>query len=212
LLNETDRPDQGGANAPAMARRTCVSALLAAALVLPLGLPIAARAAESVSVTSAHLDVRDDPEPALYLNAQFAFDPSAAIEDAIRRGIPMYFVIDFELVRTRWYWFDKRLASAVLTYRLSYSPLTRQFRLSRGALAQPFETLDEALATIRTVRDWKVGPPEVARSPEHLVARVRLRLDTTMLPKPFQVDTLTNRDWALASNWAPVTIAADVPH
>jgi hypothetical protein len=210
LLNETDRPDEGSLNAPAMARRICLSGLLAAGLVLVLA-PAAAGAAESVSVAAAHLDMRDDPEPGLYLNAQFAFEPSAAIEDAIRRGIPMYFVIDFELVRTRWYWFDKTLARAALSYRLSYSPLTRQFRLSRGALAQPFETLDEALATIRTVRDWKVAERDSVRSTDHLVARVRLRLDTTMLPKPFQVDTLTNRDWALASDWRPVTIA-DIRH
>jgi hypothetical protein len=207
LLNETDRPGESSLmSALAMARRIWVGGMLAAALVRVLA-PAAAVAAESVSVASAHLDMRDESEPGLYLNAQFAFEPSAAIEDAIRRGIPMYFVIDFQLVRTRWYWFDKPLATAMLSYRLSYSPLTRQFRLSRGALAQPFETLDEALATIRTVRDWKVAERDSVRSSEHLVARVRLRLDTTMLPKPFQVDTLTNRDWALASDWRPVTIA-----
>jgi len=192
-----------------MARRIWVRGWMAGGLALLLAMPVAGGAAETVSMTSAQLDLRDDPEPGLYLNAQFAFEPSAAIEEAIRHGVPVYFAIDFELVRTRWYWFDKAVASALLSYRVSYSPLTRQFRLSRGALAQPFETLDEALATIRTVRDWKVAAKESARSPEHLVARVRLRLDTTMLPKPFQVDTLTNRDWALASDWRPVTIAAD---
>ena len=199
-------------SAPGRARRIWIGGLLAAGVVLTLALAAGARAAESVSVISAALDVRDDPEAGVYLNAQFAFEPSPAIEDAVRRGIPVYFVIDFELVRTRWYWFNKQVASDVLGYRLSYSPLTRQFRLSRGALAQPFETLDEALSTIRTVRDWKVAAREAAQSPEHLLARVRLRLDTTMLPKPFQVDTLTNRDWALASDWHPVQIGADVQH
>jgi hypothetical protein len=186
---------------------------LAAALVAlgPIGAPPAAQsqAARSVSVVAADLQAKDDPDPGLYLNAQFDFEPSQAIEDAVRRGIPVYFAIDFELVRTRWYWFDKPLVSAVLIYRVSYSPLTRQFRLSRGALAQPFDSLAEALATVRNVRNWRVSDLSPARSTEHLQARLRLRLDTSMLPKPFQVDTLTNRDWALASDWQPVPIVAD---
>ena len=209
-------------------RRTLLAGLLTAGFVLVL--PRRARAEPSVSVESAQLEVRDDPEPGLYLNAQFAFEPSPAIEDAVRRGIPVYFLIDFELVRTRWYWFNRILASATLVYRLSYSPLTRQFRrargelgdgrtdlpgvaevehlLSRGALTQPFDTLDEALAPVRNVRGWKVAGRDVADARDHLLPRVRLRLDTTMLPKPFQVDSLTNHDWALASGWRPVTIVA----
>jgi hypothetical protein len=204
VLNETDRPAFAG-RMPA--RRLWLAGLLAAGLSALL--PQASRAQPSATVETAELQVREDPEPGLYLNAQFAFEPSPAIEDAVRRGIPVYFAIDFELVRKRWYWFDKRVVSATLAYRLSYSPLTRQFRLSRGALAQPFDTLAEALATVRTVRDWRVAERAAAESSERLQARVRLRLDTTMLPKPFQVDSLTNHDWALASNWQPVTIGAE---
>jgi len=185
-------------------------ALPAALSALPApALAQALRQGSAVAVTSADLQERDEPEPGLYLNAQFEFEPTQAIEDAVRRGIPVYFAIDFELVRNRWYWFDKRIVTDTLVYRISYSPLTRQFRLSRGALAQPFETLAEALATIRTVRDWKVSDQRSLGSAGHLQARLRLRLDTSMLPKPFQVDTLTNRDWVLASDWHAVAIVAD---
>jgi hypothetical protein len=185
--------------------------LLQAVLLAAAGVPMFAlgAAGDAVSVVLAILETRDEPEPGLYLNAQFEFEAPAAIEDAVSRGIPVYFAIDFELVRTRWYWFDKPLVSIVLGYRVSYSPLTRQFRLSRGALAQPFETLAEALATIRTVRNWRVADRAVASTTEHLLARLRLRLDTSMLPKPFQVDALTNQDWALASTWHPVQIRSD---
>lgn len=182
------------------------------ALMLVLVLPEGARAQQGIALDSAGLEVRDAPDPGLYLDAQFDLEPSAAIEEAIQHGVPVYFSIDFELVRTRWYWFDRHLASTSLTYRLSYSPLTREYRLSRGALAQRFESLSEALATVRTVRSWKVAARGAADSLEHLVARVRLRLDTTMLPKPFQVDSLTNREWALTSGWQPVHIGASPAH
>lgn len=203
-------PDQAGE--PARNRRACLRALLRFSVLAAAGVPVLGRAqaSQSVSVVSAELQPGDDPDAGLYLNAQFDFEPSQAIEDAVRRGIPMYFTIDFELSRTRWYWFDKPLVTAVLGYRVTYSPLTRQFRLSRGALAQPFETLGEVLATIRTVRNWRVADRRPAGSAEHLLARLRLRLDTSMLPKPFQVDALTNRDWALASEWHAVRIRSDV--
>ena len=209
MLTETER----AVRAAAAGRRLWLAAMLASGLALILTPVRDAWAEQSVSVQSAELDVRGDPEPGLYLNAQFAFEPSPAIEEAVKHGIAVYFAIDFELVRTRWYWFDKRLAQESRVYRLSYSPLTRQFRLSRqGALPQPFDTFEEALAGVRTVRDWKVAGRTTAESRDHLVPRVRLRLDTTMLPKPFQVDSLTNHDWALASAWEPVKIAADPQH
>jgi hypothetical protein len=204
LVSETHGP--GAVGHYAQARRVWLAGLATAALAVLLQRHALAQG--PVTIESAELEARDDPEPGLYLNAQFSFETPAAIEDAVRRGIPVYFAIDFELVRTRWYWFNRQLASATLAYRLSYSPLTRQFRLSRGALAQPFDTLAEALATVRTVRDWKVAGRGAVDSREHLQARIRLRLDTTMLPKPFQVDSLTNRDWALASDWQPVAIRA----
>ena len=207
MLNQTHRPTPAGAGATT--RRVWLARLLTTGLVIVLSRH--ARAQPLVSVDAVELEVRDDPEPGLYLNAQFSFELSPAIEDAVRRGIPVYFAIDFELVRTRWYWFNRQVASATLAYRLSYSPLTRQFRLSRGALGQPFDTLAEALATVRTVRGWKVAGRAAGESRDHLLGRVRLRLDTTMLPKPFQVDSLTsltNHDWALSSDWHPVTIAA----
>jgi hypothetical protein len=215
----------GCAAAARRSRRDCLRALAASAAVAGSGVltgvlaaaPAPARAQSlrqgaPVALLSAELQARAEPEPGLYLNAQFDFEPNQAIEDAVRRGIPVYFAIDFELVRNRWYWFDKRLISAALVYRISYSPLTRQFRLSRGALAQPYETLAEALATIRTVRDWRVSDQRDPGAAGHLQARLRLRLDTSMLPKPFQVDTLTNRDWVLASDWHAVPIVADAAH
>ena len=193
-----------------MARRIWVRGWMAGGLALLLAMPVAGGAAETVSMTSAQLDLRDDPEPGLYLNAQFAFEPSAAIEEAIRHGVPVYFAIDFELVRTRWYWFDKAVASALLSYRVSYSPLTRQYRLATGALAQPFDSLADALATLRRVRSWHVADRTLIRPDDDYTAQVRMRLDTSQLPKPFQINALTNRDWTLASDWRNVPVSADL--
>lgn len=194
---------------PAAARRAWRrQALCAVAALLWCGLP--ASAAERVTIERVALSAEPDPDPGIFLNAQFDFELPAALADAVTHGVAVYFVVEFELWRHRWYWFDHMLADESLNYRLSYSPLTRQYRLARGALAQPFDTLDEALATVRRVGSWKVLDLGVLQPGVPYAARVRLRLDTALLPKPFQVDALTNRDWSLASVWHPVEVGPDL--
>ncbi len=197
---------------PGRRRRGMLFSLLATAL-LPLLLapPPAAAAADRIAVGSARLSlVVDGGEPGVTLDADFVFELPWALEDAVNRGIALYFVVDFELFRERWYWFDKQLVARSLTYRLSYSPLTRQYRLARGALALPFDTLAEALATLKRVRGWKVIERDTLSPGDDHRAQVRMRLDTSQLPKPFQINAFTNRDWTLASDWRNVGIAADL--
>ena len=168
------------------------------------------RAADRIAVNSAQLQLADDPEGALVLDAQFDFELPPVLEDAVNRGIVLFFVVEFELFRPRWYWFDKKLVDTVRTYRLSYSPLTRQYRLATGALAQPFDSLGDALITLRRVRGWRVADRTLIRPDDDYTAQVRMRLDTSQLPKPFQVNALTNRDWTLASDWRNVPVSADL--
>lgn len=181
---------------------------LAAAMVL---MPMPAWAQDRIVVADAELRaVADGPEPGIVLDADFDFDLPWVLEDAVNRGIALYFVVEFELFRERWYWFDRRLVEASLTYRLTYSPLTRQYRLAQGTLALPVDTLSEALGALRRIRGWRVGARGVLQPDNDYRAQVRMRLDTSQLPKPFQINALTSRDWALASDWREVAVAADL--
>jgi hypothetical protein len=80
-----------------------------------------------------------------------------------RRGVTLYFVVDFELSRSRWYWLDEQVASRSQTYQLSYHALTRQYRLSSGALHQSFTSLDDAQRILSRLRNWQVIDKGVAR-------------------------------------------------
>lgn len=185
--------------------------VLLAATCLLLTWRAPALAADRIEVTSAKLAlVVEGGEPGVTIDADFDFELPYVLEDAVNRGIALYFVVDFELYRERWYWFDRQLAQRTLTYRLTYSALTRQYRLARGSLALPFDTLAEALATMRRVRGWKVLERGTLRPDEDYRAQLRMRLDTSQLPKPFQINALTNRDWTLASDWRNVNISADL--
>ena len=184
-------------------------ATLAACVVLHSATP--AHAADRIAVTSAQLSlVIEGGEPGVTLDADFDFELPYVLEDAVNRGIALYFVIDFELYRERWYWFDRQLVQRSLTYRLTYSALTRQYRLARGSLALPFDTLSEALNTMRRVRGWNVLERGTLKPDEDYRAQLRMRLDTSQLPRPFQINALTNRDWTLASDWRNVAVSADL--
>ena len=186
-------------------------AWLLALLVVLLSPSLLARAEDRISVSRATVSVRSGADPGTFVDAQFDFDLPLSLREAVDHGIALYFVIELEVSRSRWYWFDKRLLDDSIQYRLSFSPLTRQYRLARGGLAQPFDSLDQALATMRRVTQWRVADESLFESGKTL-GQIRMRLDTSMLPKPFQVNALTDPDWVLASDWSRLALASDNPH
>lgn len=151
------------------------------------------------------IEVRDTTlrvtEEGLVLDADFAFELSPRLYDVVANGVPLYFRIDFELTRRRWYWFHETTAARRLQVRLSYHALSRQYRLSTGLLQQSFATLDEALNVLKRVRNWLVVDRTVTFDEADYEAAVRMRLDPTLLPKPFQLSALTSRDLQLDSPW-----------
>ncbi|MGZ8253726.1 MAG: DUF4390 domain-containing protein [Burkholderiaceae bacterium] len=193
---------------PTLALRAVVPFMAALAFLLA---PLQVTADERIGVMAAGLELaKENGTGAIVLNATFEFELPQALEEAVQKGIALYFNIEFELFRKRWYWFDRRVASETLTYRLSYSPLTRQYRLARGGLSQPFESLEEALALVKSVRNWKVADRAQLSPRDDYDAQVRMRLDVSQLPKPFQVNAITSREWNLASDWREIHVAADL--
>lgn len=169
-------------------------------LSLCLGLSLGAVAAE-VEIHNAQLLPGDD---GYTLSADFAFEFNSRLEEAVTRGVVLHFLVEFELTRSRWYWLDEKVASRSQTLRLSYNALTRQYRLSSGsgALHQNFASLDEALRILSRLRHWAVLDKGAALRPgDAYQAALRLRLDPSQLPKPFQLTALANREWNLASDW-----------
>lgn len=165
---------------------------------------------ERIGTMAAALEHAGNGTGGAVLNATFEFELPQVLEEAVQKGIALYFNIEFELVRKRWYWFDPKVSSSTLTYRLSYSPLTRQYRLARGGLSQSFESLDEALSLLKSVRQWKVIERGMLRPGDEYEAQVRMRLDVSQLPKPFQVNAITSREWSLASDWRDVQVTPEI--
>lgn len=173
--------------------------LLACVLAFVLTFVLLPALAAEIDVANPQLTPGED---GYVLSADFRLELSPRLEEAVTKGVVLYFVAEFELTRERWFWLDEKLASRSLTYRLSYHALTRQYRLSTGGLHQSFATLAEAVQVLARLRNWvAVERGDKLKTGEPYDAALRLRLDINQLPRPFQITALGNKDWNLASDW-----------
>ncbi len=167
---------------------------------------ISPSAAMTTEVTQLRIEHADD---GIYLSADVRFDISSVVEDALLKGIPMFFVIEADLYRERWYWTDSRVASAARTLRLAYQPLTGRWRVNlssglisssaglRATLNQNYDSLSEALSGIQHLARWKIAEAsEVDPNAAHRLD-FSFRLDLSQLPRPFQIGVSGQREWTI---------------
>lgn len=169
-------------------------ARLAALLLFALAAPFAAAA--EIEVKSAQISLGEE---GYVLDAEFAIDLGPRLEELVSHGVALYFVTELELSRPRKYWIDDHIAGRTQTWRLSYHALTRQYRLSAGALHQSFATLDEALRVLARLRNWPVAEKARITPGETYSAALRMKLDLTQMPKPFQVSAIGSKDLNLTA-------------
>ena len=158
-------------------------------------------AAEGITIKSAEL-LRNGSVYALQANYEVGL--TSTLEDMLDRGITLTFVTEFELLTPRWWTFNlwnRTVTDFTIQHRLSYNALTRQYRLAFGALHQNFDSLGEVLAVLGRVRYATAVHIEDVDTDTAYLAALRLRLDTTQLPKPLQIDALASNDWSLSSDW-----------
>ena len=166
-----------------------------------------AGAAQTVSpeVDDLRIERSDD---GIFLNAVLQFDLPELAEDALYKGIPMFFVADAVVLRDRWYWSDRQVAQATRHFRLSYQPLTRRWRLSISAvpftnsglgvvLGRNFDNLVDALASIQRISHWKIAEPHAVDADVNHTVNFRFTLDMSQLPRPFQIGAVGRSGWNL---------------
>ena len=166
--------------------------------------------AQSVAAQVASLKLDYVPE-GIVLMANVRIELPPAVEDALLKGVPMFFVAEAEVVRHRWYWTDKKVANAQRHMRLAYQPLTRRWRLNVAsgvitpnslglALNLSFDSLPEAMAALQRISAWKIA--DTAQIDPDSIHRVEFRfsLDLTQLPRPFQIGAFGQSDWNISAS------------
>lgn len=159
--------------------------------------------ADGIEVKNAAVTLAED---GLVLQAEFGTTLTPTLEDALNKGVSLYFLLEFELIRPRWYWVNEKIISTQQQYRLSYNALTRQYRIGVGNLYQNFSTLAEALEVMSRLRRREEIEPGAIRKDTTYTAGLRLRLDISRLPKPFQISALGSREWNIGTDWHRWTV------
>lgn len=186
-----------------MLERSGWSCLLACLLFLFCAAAPAWSQVNPAEVTQLHVERTDE---GILLSATVHFDLPQVVQDALAKGIPMYFVAEASIYRDRWYWYDKRVASATRHMRLSYQPLTRRWRLqvsptpignSGIVLGQMFDSQEEALAAVQRISRWHIADlADVDPDATHNID-FRFRLDVSQLPRPFQIGAVGEAEWII---------------
>jgi hypothetical protein len=149
------------------------------------------------------------------ISAQMAFELPPAVEDALLKGIPLFFVIEADVMRERWYWYDKKIIAVERHMRLAYLPLTRRWRLNVTAgagrdpgvglaLNQSFDTLSHVMTAIKRISRWKIAEASDLDANQKYKVDFRFRLDLNQLPRPFQIGALGQSDWDIVATTTSV--------
>jgi len=126
---------------------------------------------------------------------------NATLEDALNRGINLYFLLELELTRPRNWWFDETIAEPVRKMRIYYHLLLRRYVVETGYTTRTTATLGEALAMLGRVDAWQVLERGTLVAGKRYDARLRLRLDTSQLPKPLSIGAVGGDRWELVTPW-----------
>lgn len=168
----------------------------AAAACLALWLAAAAGPARAEGVELTHLALqRLDVGLTLDFNVRMAL--SRTVEDAVQRGVPLYFVAEATLFRHRWYWRDERVTRAARAWRLSYQPLSDNWRVSLGGLAQSYPTLPDAINALSSTARWKIADNSQLEPDQRYYVEFSYKLDISQLPRPMQFGIGGQGDWAV---------------
>ena len=183
-------------HAPPVHRRSLrgLAARLASAAVLALVALTGLAAAQGVELATLKA-TRADGE----VSVEFAVRVTLprVVEEAMSRGVPVYFTAEARLRRSRWYWRDERVARVSRTWRLAFQPLTGSWRVGLGGLNQHHATLAEALASASRVAGWKLADAGRLDPDKDYYVEFEYRLDTAQLPSPMQFGLFTQGDWAV---------------
>ena len=184
-------------------------------LIVPLLLAVSLNAAgEGISATRAEAKLTHAGQ--LSVSSRFRTDLPDQLQEALKQGVPLHFNLSWKLsapsMSSYKFKFDQLLNNdSTIQYKLSFHPLTNRYRVTVGTFSTEYDTLETALRAVGAVANWKVlskgALSDVAA--KDTKAEIRLLLTTAKLPKPFQINALTSKNWHLDSGWKSLSVVQE---
>lgn len=172
----------------------------------------AAAVAEGISSTRAQAAVTDSGQ--LLISTRFSTQLPDQLKQALQQGVPLYFDLNYQLTAPMLAAYRHRFSTLVgsdsqIGYKLSYHPLTNRYRVSMGTFSTEYNNLDTALRALGGAANWRVLGSGTLSGSDGVQADVRLNLSISKLPKPFQINALTSKNWQLDSGWKALSITRE---
>ena len=184
-------------------------------LIVPLLLAVSLNAAgEGISATRAEAKLTHAGQ--LSVSSRFRTDLPDQLKEALKQGVPLHFNLSWQLsapsMASYKFKFDQLLNNdSTIQYKLSFHPLTNRYRVTVGTFSTEYDTLETALRAVGAVANWKVlskgALSDVAT--KDTKAEIRLLLTTAKLPKPFQINALTSKNWHLDTAWKSLSVVQE---
>ncbi len=159
--------------------------------------------ANAIVVTQASVYTSDE---LIQLDADFDIQFSSQLQEALTRGVALYFLLEVEVAIPRWYWVDSKPVNFQRTVKVTYSPLLQQYRVNANLITTTYANFVDMRRSLSRVRGVQVGEKSALKRDETYQAFIRYRLDTSQLPKPFQLSALASPEWKLTSEWTRVEL------
>lgn len=191
------RPARGPGLAATWAAAQALGRIFAGVLLMLalLFLAVPSARADGIHLSDLRTERTDD---GLLLNFSARFELTKPVEEALLKGLPVFFQADVTVMRSRWYWRDARVARVSRSWRLVWQPLTRQYRVTTEGLHQNFDALSEALAFMRGVSGWRIAEPRDIDEDGKYYLEFSYKLDTSQLPRPMQIGLGALQGWGLS--------------
>lgn len=172
-------------------------------MLMCLGMSTTAQADTLVDLQSLKIE-RQETE--LYMSGNWRFELPSALEDALLKGITLYFVTEVDITQERWYVYNQRVAHAERHVRLFYQPLIRRWRVNISpqpfsasglgvSLGQSYDSADDALNAVRRIIQWRIANAVDVNMDAKPTLSINFKLDINQLPRPLQIGAIGHSEW-----------------
>ncbi|NEN74873.1 DUF4390 domain-containing protein [Pelistega sp. NLN82] len=138
----------------------------------------------------------------LQLGVDIDLQLSNELKSALHKGMPLFFTLDVKLYEPRQFWFNRLIHQDSYTMGLRYNMLLREWRVSSNQREFKAFSLEDAVKYITHLNNWRVLLTQSLQTSQMYEGYIRLRLDTSLLARPFQITAFNSSSaWSFSSSW-----------
>ena len=157
------------------------------------------------------------PDGTVLVGTRFYLELPKPLQDLLKQGIPLQFDLSYQLNRPTRVAYKLRFSHLfsdenVISYKLSYHPVTNRYRVAIGSFYTEYPTLETALKALGATANWEILHQGSLKdySVTDTQISVQLALNEQRLPKPYQINAADkSKRWNLDSGWVRLNIIGE---